>query len=511
MDPARAPITLEELIEEDADHRDAYYRLAQELFLLGRYAEAHRACERLIELATAPGHPLPPEELARYYDYLGRILEAAGDRRRGARRIAARSTTTRATRRRRCARAARGGGGDRGRPRPSSTRRSASPRRAGRELALPLQRGLARFFVASGDRAARDRGVPRRPGASSPTSHDDRVALAELCHCRSTTLNLRASELRRCSARPPPRARVSPARVGLPAHRRHRSRGARAHHAVAARLRRGDRSAADARANVKRGALVRRSAPHAPAPPPVLGACTEALAAVRESLDELLRRAEVHDAMPASAVPDPGFKVCVVDAQRLFGVDADVFVGDRCRAASSSSTRPSRRWSSSASFVERPDGERRFLLGRAFEAMRGGYALVTRLRAAQRAEVGHLLDQLIKPESEREPQVRSSCARCRARRPRRSSGCRAWRRATSIAAGSRRSGRRPIAPASWRATMSARRRACWRGSAARSWRCHLMARWRSGRSLGGAELVSFFLSDAYHELRSTLGDPAGRL
>ena len=30
---------------------------------------------------------------------------------------------------------------------------------------------------------------------------------------------------------------------------------------------------------------------------------------------------------------------------------------------------------------------------------------MTRLRAAQRAEVGHLLDQLIKPESEREAQV----------------------------------------------------------------------------------------------------------
>ena len=51
MDPARSAITLEELIEEDPDHRDAHYRLAQELYLLGRYSEAHRACERLIQLA----------------------------------------------------------------------------------------------------------------------------------------------------------------------------------------------------------------------------------------------------------------------------------------------------------------------------------------------------------------------------------------------------------------------------------------------------------------------------
>ena len=36
MDPARAAITLEELIEEDSEHRDAHFRLAQELYLLGR-------------------------------------------------------------------------------------------------------------------------------------------------------------------------------------------------------------------------------------------------------------------------------------------------------------------------------------------------------------------------------------------------------------------------------------------------------------------------------------------
>src|SRR5439155_26713649 len=67
------------LLAEDPDHRGGYFRLAQELYLLGRYAEAHRACERLIQLAAAPGRTVPPEELARYYDYLGRIAEAAGD------------------------------------------------------------------------------------------------------------------------------------------------------------------------------------------------------------------------------------------------------------------------------------------------------------------------------------------------------------------------------------------------------------------------------------------------
>jgi hypothetical protein len=31
-----------------------------------------------------------------------------------------------------------------------------------------------------------------------------------------------------------------------------------------------------------------------------------------------------------------------------------------------------------------------------------------------------------------------------------------------------------------------------------------------GQVVGGAELVRFFLSDAYHELRLALGDPVGR-
>jgi hypothetical protein len=32
-----------------------------------------------------------------------------------------------------------------------------------------------------------------------------------------------------------------------------------------------------------------------------------------------------------------------------------------------------------------------------------------------------------------------------------------------------------------------------------------------GQIPGVAELVRFYLSDAYHELRTTLGDPGGRL
>jgi hypothetical protein len=48
-----------------------------------------------------------------------------------------------------------------------------------------------------------------------------------------------------------------------------------------------------------------------------------------------------------------------------------------------------------------PEAQRRVLLGAAFEALRGGYALVTRIGSVARREVTNLLDQLVRPESER--------------------------------------------------------------------------------------------------------------
>lgn len=77
--------------------RSARYRLSQELFRLGRFSDARGEIEGLIELATQPlphttsprqelragessgAGGAPPVELARYFDYLGRILDAQGD------------------------------------------------------------------------------------------------------------------------------------------------------------------------------------------------------------------------------------------------------------------------------------------------------------------------------------------------------------------------------------------------------------------------------------------------
>src|SRR5262249_36786713 len=138
-------------------------------------------------------------------------------------------------------------------------------------------------------------------------------------------------------------------------------------------------------------------------PPPVLGAYTEALVAVRETLDEIYgvpQAASLAGAVPVAQVDDPGFKGCVVDAPRLFGVSAEVFIAPAVRGGVLLVDQPRPTVYLQSVLLEQPDGERRFLLGRCFEPLRGGYGIINRLRTqAQRAEVGHLLDQIIKPES----------------------------------------------------------------------------------------------------------------
>jgi len=79
MDPHRAISVLREILRLAPTHQEAYYRLAQEHFLLGRFTEARAAVERVIELAAAPGNAITPETLARFYYYRGRIIEVSGD------------------------------------------------------------------------------------------------------------------------------------------------------------------------------------------------------------------------------------------------------------------------------------------------------------------------------------------------------------------------------------------------------------------------------------------------
>jgi tetratricopeptide (TPR) repeat protein len=525
MDPARAAEILEDLIKEDPNHREAWFRLAQELFLLGRYAEAHRACERLIALSAAPGHTVPPEELARYYDYLGRIAESSGDTAgavRAYRRAvdldpsyppAALSLARRAV-----------ATGDRhaaGQLIDDALRAAAG---RGPTVELALRRGLARFYMGVDEpqRAIECyRSVLERfsQGAIDDGSQlDDRVTLAELLSQQELTLAAARDELMMVLAAD---LKHGPAyRLLMQVYQRagELDRAARVQ-TMLSLLGYADASERPPpfRAGVKRGTLSDDLRRARLLPPPVLGVLTEALIAVRAELEPRYPVPLVGQAIPVAQMTDPGFKVCVVDVQRLFGVTPDVFVSDVVPGGVLLVDLPRPMVFVDQTLVDMPDGERRFILGRAFEPLRGGYALVTRLNHVERLELASLLEELVRPENEREQNALEFGRSL----PRKSQ--KAVERLQGQSAGASGTG--------WYAALSlaadrAGLLACDDVGAAARVLSRLSGESQDhmtqahvgvvdglplGQVAGVAELVRFFLSDAYHELRSTLGEASGRL
>jgi len=482
----------------------------------------------LIALSAAPGHTVPPEELARYYDYLGRIAESSGDLAgavRAYRRAidldpsyppAVLSLARRAV-----------ASGDR----PTATQliddalRVAAER--GPQVELALRRGLARFYMAvqePGRAIECYRGVLQRFADGVPddgSQLDDRVALAELLSHNADGLGTARDELMAVLSAD---LKHGPAyRLLIHVYQRagELDRAARVA-TLLSLLGYGDPTdrPPPMRSAVKRGSLTDELRRARLLPPPVLGVLTEALAAVREQLDLLYPVPMVGAAVPAAQLPDPGFKVCIVDVQRLFGVAPDVFVSDTVPGGILLVDLPRPMVFIEQSWIDLPDAERRFLLGRAFEPLRGGYSLVTRLQPDQRAQLAQLLEQLVKPENERDPQAQEFVRSL----PRKSQKAveRLLSQKEELGVGATGAG--------WYAALvlaadRAGLLACDDVGAASRVLAKLSG--ESGDSLaaagglgdalalgqvaGVAELVRFFLSDAYHELRSTLGEPSGRL
>jgi tetratricopeptide (TPR) repeat protein len=528
MDPARAAQVLEELIQEDPNHRDAYFRLAQELFLLGRFAEAHRACERLIALSAAPGHTVPPEELAHYYDYLGRIAESSGDIAgavRAYRRAvdldpsyppAALSLARRAV-----------ASGDRAHAQAlvDDALRAAEGR--GPDVELQLRRGLARFYMAVGEpQRAIDsyRSVLERFAQGLPddgSALDDRVAVAELLAQNPDTLPAARDELMTvlgADLKNGPAYRLLVhvyQRAGDP------DRTARVQ-TMLTLLGYADpndrpppfrsmlkRSLSD---DLRRSRLL---------PQPVLSVFTDALVAVREQLEARFPVPMVGQAVPVTQLPDPGFKVCVVDVERIFGITPDVFISDVVPGGVLLVDLPRPMVFIEQHLIEMPDAERRFLFGRALEPLRGGYALVTRLSPGQRLELAQLLEQLVRPESERDLTT-LEFVRALPRKSQKAlerlqgaglsaAGASAigWYAALSLAAD--RAGLLACDDVGAAARVLARLSGESQDSMAAAGGHHTQDNLALGQVAGMPELVRFFLSDAYHELRSQLGEASGRL
>lgn len=407
MDAKAAIAVLREVIRLDPSHEHAYYLLAQEHFALGRFADAKADIDRVIELAAAPGSAIAPESLSRYYYYRGRIIEVGGD---------ARAATSQY--RRACeydpgyappalalARRAADAGDRAAAETMLIDAAHAAMEKGGPIAAVPLQRGLARILLTAGERAAAIEAYRGILGVDdSPT---DRVALAEIYAIDDPAKAV--SELRKVLDRTIHHAPVYRSLAAYYLRTGEVSRAMRAH-VVMEQL--GFAEDAD-RAEAAR---LRSQLPFTPVQRGLDDELRHRLlvtAAAREVFGEILAAAPEELAglypspflgenlLPAQRADDAGLRAAIADVARLTGVEADVFLGERVPGLVAMVAWPRKLVVIDRTLVGEADGPRRYLLGWAFEALRGGYAFLHHLGKRQRSELGAFLKSLLLPESDR--------------------------------------------------------------------------------------------------------------
>ena len=407
MEPHRAISVLREVIRLDPMHEEAYYRLAQEHYLLGRHTDAKAAIDRVIELAAAPGSAISPENLARYYYYRGRITETSGDQ-RGATsqyRRASEYDPGYAPPALALARRTAEAGDQRGAETLLIDAAHSAMEKGGPKAAVPLQRGLARILLASGDRPAAIEAYRGILGVDD--SPPDRVALAEIYAIDDPGKAI--SELRKVVERD---IHHAPAYRLLSSFYSRLAEPERAARALAVMEQLGFAEESDLGTATK----VRASLPYHP----VRRALDDEMRmrllvtqAARDPFGEVLAAASNElgglypppplgeNLVPVQGMDDPGLKVAVADVARLTGIDAEVFVGERVPGLVTLVAAPRRLVVIDRLLAGEGDGPRRFLLGWAFEALRGGYAFLHHLGRRQRNELGNFMKSLLLPEADR--------------------------------------------------------------------------------------------------------------
>ncbi|MDB4958372.1 MAG: repeat-containing protein [Myxococcales bacterium] len=512
MDPQRAIGVLHEVIELEPSHQDGYYLLAQQYFLIARHADARAAIDRVIELATAPGQALIPEALARYYYYKGRILDAAGDPRSAAPqyRRAIEYDPGYAPPALVLARRAADGGDQRQAETLLIDAAHAAMAQGGPRAAVPLQRGLARILLASGDRPA---AIEAYRGILNvePDSATDRVALAEIYAVDDPTRAI--GELRKVLDRD-------------------------IHHAPAYRLlasfysRTGDTERANRvltaldllgfAEETDRNTMQRLRAVRVPAPlrHPLDDEHREGLllttaarepigevwTALAEEITALVAQPSLgENLVPAESVDNARLLQLVAEVGRLYGIEADVFIGDKVPGLAAVTAFPRRLLVIDRSLLTDNDLALRFLLGYAFESIRGGYAALLQLGARQRREVSQMLRGLLAPTGDFTGLAAELV-----------NG--ASMRAAKVI--ERHAGTRDLDPGAWIDDMLAGAKraglvACDDFAAAIWMVARLSGEQLSnhdetvalGAVLGGPDLVRFYLSDNYQQLRELLTAP----
>jgi tetratricopeptide (TPR) repeat protein len=401
MDPARAIEVLQHVIDVEPGHQDAYYQLAQQYFLAGQYAEARTAIERVIELATAPGVPLTAEALARYYYYKGRILDASGDHRAAAPqyRRATEYDPGYAPPALVLARRAAESGDQRQAETLLIEAAHAAMAQGGTHAAVPLQRGLARILLASGDRPA---AIEAYRGILNvePDGASDRVALAEIYSVDDPQRAI--SELRKVLDR---NIHHAPAYRLLASFYNRTGDTERASRVLTALDLLGFAEETD-RQTMQRLRASRHSQPlggtldvnnrdrlllnKAPSEP--LGEVWEAMA---EQITALVTQPSFgENVLPADSVDERLVRIAS-DVGRLFDIDPQLFIGERVPGLLAVTAFPNQMVVIDRVLLAEQDAPLRFVFGYAFEAIRGRYAALLQLGARQRRELAQLLRGLI--------------------------------------------------------------------------------------------------------------------
>jgi tetratricopeptide (TPR) repeat protein len=516
MDPHRAASVYRDVLRHEPANQDALYHLAQELFLVGRFAEAKQSIERVIELAAAPGTPLSPESLARYYFYLGRIHEAMNDQRGSGTqyRRAAEYDPSYAPPALALARRAAQAGDRRSAENHLIQAAHSAMEKSGPKAAVPLQRGLARILLAAGERQAAIEAY-RGILAVEPGGAEDRVALAEIYAMED--LPRAITEAHRVLERD---LRHAPAyrllaqlydRQGEP----ERALRVNTTLELLGYMEAGEKLAlAQARQRLpfipRRSTIPDELRSLLLLPPSARSPLNEIWATVAEQVAQLYMVPSPGTNLVAAAqLDDPAFKVAIADNVRLFGVEPEVYVGDEVYGELIVLMFPRPIIAMSKALVARPDSERRFLLGRAFESVRGGYAPIMRLGPSERTNVGALLRSLTLPEGERPPPTNEFVASL----PRKTA--KSLERFTGLAS--------TLDPDGWIAGLAlAQDRAGLLSCDDFASAVKVLTRLSNeelaqspdgavavGAVVGGADLVRYYLSDDYHRLRQALGEPVG--
>ncbi|MGE0547917.1 MAG: tetratricopeptide repeat protein [Kofleriaceae bacterium] len=513
LDPTRAIAALREVIKTDPAHQEAHYTLAQQYFLLGRFFDARNAIDRVIDLATAPGESLSPSALGRYYYYRGRILDALGDHRgspsqyRRALEYDPGYAPPALVLARRAARA-----GDQTDAESILLEAAhAAMAQDGAKAAVPLQRGIAQILLAAGDRLA---AIEAYRGIINvdPDSISDRLTLAELYAVDD--LRRAIIELRKILDRD---IHHAPAYRLLASYYERTGERERANRVFFALESLGfaddsDRVIAPEHRIASGSEPLRRPLSDdnrerflvTPAARTPLGTVFTALA---EQLSLFVSRPALGENLrPAQVVGEPRLLSLAQELGFLFQTDAEIFVGDNVPGLVAITAFPRRKLVVDQALLGESDVALRFLFGYAFDAIRGGYAVLLQLGARERRELATMLVNMLASEELTGPAAELVS--------------RAGATAQQLVA--QYAGTNDLDPAGWIDGMAACARragviACDDFSAA-IWMVARMSGEQLvrredtialGAVLGGPDLVRFYLSDEYQRLRNAIGGFSG--